>query len=217
MKIDWLYFAPALLLLLPPLPLRGAIKSGRRPDYSVALGSMLAAWQNKADLSRAALGAYLLSHHAVLGESGTGNLNARGLVLISAVAGVGLLLQTVRPTRGVQIIAPVFYLSGMMITVSDFATGMFAVFAGWMFAIGSGKIAGQMPVTVLAMAGAGYLFQGPNLGIILSCMLAALPLAVAFMFRLPLLYVAKPAFTAEPVLPTRSESGPTSAPPPPRS
>lgn len=194
MKIDWLYLAPALLLLLPPIPIKAASKTfalSHRPGYSVALGSMLVTWQNWVDLIRAAMGTYLLAHGAILNEAGTGSPNARGLLLISAMAGIGLLLQTVRYTRGVQLIAPIFYLSGMTITFSDFAAGGFAVFAGWMFAMGASKVIYQMPVTLIALAGAGYLFNGAGIGTILSCMLAALPLVAAFMFRLPLLFVAR--------------------------
>ena len=194
MKIDWLYFAPALVLLLPPIPLRGATKTfslSRRHATTASISSMLSLWQNWVDVLRAGLGTFLLAHRAILNEAGIANPDTRGLLLIAMVAGLGLLFQTVRFSRGVQLVAPIFYLSGMTLVFSDFATGGFAVFAGWMFAVGAGKISYQIPVTIIALGGAGCLILGPSIVVILGCLLTGLPLFAAFLLRQPLLFVTK--------------------------
>lgn len=211
MKFDWLYFTAALVLLLPPITLRGATKtfSLSRRHYPVSIPAMLTVWQNWVDLLRAGIGTYLLAHRSILTESGAAKSDARALMLIAGVAGLGLVFQTVRFSRGIQLVAPVFYLSGTTIVFSDFATGGFAVFAGWMFAMGAGKIVYQIPITVVALGIAGYLIVGPNLALILGCLLAGLPLFVAFLLRLPLLFVTKdpiPKPVANPPVASRTTS-----------
>src|SRR5689334_6811409 len=130
MKTHWLYLALALALMLPPTPYPADFRKAlRRSNVSNPAG-VAWVWQNWLDLLRAAVGVFFLNEWA----SSVVDANKPGselteLGLKAAVLGVVLLAQTIRVLRTVQLLAPVFYLCGLTLTMGGYQTyflpGMF--------------------------------------------------------------------------------------------
>ena len=198
MRIEWTALSLALLLLLPPLPLSASTKKflKSRRNATTSIRSVLCVWQNWVDLIRVICGVYLLTEMAIRVIPEIKGAGTRVLLVEAAILGVVLLFQMVRISQGVQFVAPVFYICGIVLVLAGFTIGGFAVFAGWLFVIGCGSTVYQLPVMGLALVAAGVLLD-LNLRMALACGLVFLPLIMSFMFRQELAFVA-----LEPRVPT---------------
>ncbi|MBM3833425.1 MAG: hypothetical protein FJ403_09155 [Verrucomicrobia bacterium] len=195
MTIHWPAFLISLALLLPPPLLAGSLrKSVMKPRrYATQPGALLKPWQNWVDLIRAAIGAYLLTKVAVEVLPDVKGAGIKALSVEAAVCTVAILLQMVRVSPGIQLIAPVFYLSGLTLVLAGYTSGGFAVFVGWLFAIGGKNAAYQLPIMGVALAIAGSVLE-LSLPLILNCGLIFVPLVLAFLFQKQLAFVsAEPA------------------------
>lgn len=161
-----------------------------RRNVAASVRSLLGIWQNWADLIRAGAGVYLLTQFAVELNPEIKGAGTKALLLEAAILSVVLLFQVVRVGGGVRLVAPIFYLCGFTLALGGYAAGGFAVFTGWLFAIGGRKPAYQLPIMGVALAGGGYLLDF-NLRLVLACGLIFLPLFLAFMARQQLAFVAQ--------------------------
>jgi len=192
MQIKWTWLAFAVALLLPPVPLSASLRNflKSRRNASASVRSLLAIWQNWADLIRAALGTYLLTELAVEVDRGVKGAATKALMLQAAVLGVVLLCQTVRFGRGARLVAPVFYLCGYTVVLGGYVAGGFAVFVGWLFAVGGRNAAYQLPIMGVALGIAGSLLDF-NFRLVLACGLIFVPLFLSFMAQQQLAFVAR--------------------------
>ena len=192
MRIQWQWLILAVIMLLPPLPLsesqRKFLKSRRNSSTSVR--SLLKTWQNWVDLIRAGVGVYLLTEFAFPLNPEIKGAGAKAFVLEGLVLGIGLLFQVIRFGRGVQFVAPIFYVCGFTLVLAGYTVGGFAIFTGWLFAVGGKTPVYQLPVMGVALGLAGSLL-GFSLRLLLDCSLIFLPLVLAFMFRQQLSFVAR--------------------------
>jgi hypothetical protein len=200
MIINWLFLLLAVGLLLPPpmlAPWLHKYLMKPRRNVTPAIRSLVSRWQNWADLIRAGVGVYLLTELAIRPTPGVPGAETKCLVFEGTVLTLVLLAQIVRINPGIQLMAPVFYLSGLTLVLSGYTSGGFAVFVGWLFAIGGQNPAYQLPVMGVALAVGGYLL-GLTSPLILNSVLIFLPLLLGFLFRRDLLFVAKAPRFAEP-------------------
>ncbi|MFO1496852.1 MAG: hypothetical protein U1G07_00390 [Verrucomicrobiota bacterium] len=198
MIVQWPYLLVAMLLLLPPIPLSAAFQKSLVKSRRKSLGSVSAVarvWQNWVDLVRASLGTLVLTQSSVQADPLQPVAEYQALGLYAAVLGVGVLVQTIRMLRTVQILAPVFYLSGITLALMDPVQGLFASAVGWLFAVGGKNLAYQMPAMTVALAVAGYVLGlGPLLA--LNCGLILFPQVMSLLFRRRLLFVTSAAVPA---------------------
>jgi hypothetical protein len=191
LKIHWLFFLVAIGLLAPPLlipaPLRKYLAKPRRNEPA-SVFSLLGLWQNWVDLARAAAGVYVLTELGIEVPSGVEGVATKALILEGCVLIATTVVQTIRSTSTIQFLAPIFYLSGVTLILPGYVPGGFAVFVGWLFALGGGKAIYQLPVMGIALGAVGSLL-GLSLPLILNCGLIYLPLILAFMFRKELFFM----------------------------
>ena len=191
MQIEWTSLLLALVILLPTLPLSASAKRflKSRRNATTSLQSVLCTWQNWADLIRATCGVYFLNEMAIRTIPEIKDGGMRALLLEGAILSFVLLFQIVRINQGLQFVAPVFYICGVTVILADYTIGGFAVFVGWLFVIGCGRMIYQLPVMGLALVAAGALLD-LNLRLALACGLVFLPLIMSFMYGQELAFVA---------------------------
>lgn len=217
MNIDWLWLGVAILLLAPPPPLSGELRrilSSVRRSESVEVGGIFKSWQNWLDLLRAAAGTAVLMKMAIWAEIRTEGSGTRVFILQLAVLIGALLLQIVRrnatanrPEQKWQIMAPVCYLSGVTVALSGASSGLFAVVAGWLFAIATKNPQFQLPIMWIALAAGGFVF-GKGLALYGNLSLILFPLCAAFVLRKRMVFLGLVRrFPAPPVKPGLSEAG----------
>jgi len=192
MHVQWIWLVLTLILLLPPLPLSASLRKflKSRRNVTANVSSLLCIWQNWVDLLRAGAGVYLLTEYAVQTDPGVKGAGTEALMLEATILVVVLLFQTVRFGQGPRLVAPVFYLCGFTLVLAGYAAGGFAIFTGWLFAIGGKNPAYQLPIMGVALGMAGGLLDF-NLRLVVAFGLIFLPLFLAFMTRLPLAFVAR--------------------------
>jgi hypothetical protein len=198
-KIEWLYLLAALLLLLPPAPFSSGVQKSlfslRRNQFADALAAARV-WQNWLDLVRAAAGVYLLTQYAIVTDGQTPAGEMQAVLVKAGILTLVLLAQTVRRFRTVQLLAPIFYLSGLTLVLGGdpfrgdyYMHGVFAVVVGWLFAVGGKKLDYQLPSMAVALAAAGYVL-GLRIPLLLNCALILMPLVLGALFRRKLLFAA---------------------------
>ncbi len=195
MSVRWLHLFLALLLLYPPLPLSPALRKmvlSPRRNASARASSMALCWQNWVDLARAGVGAFLLSQWAFQVEAGVPGAAAKALFFQALALVPAIILQMIRMGREVQLVAPVFYLCGVVLAFGGYVEGGFAVFVGWLFAIGGNRPAYQLPLMAAALVAGGYVLNSAlSLPSALACGLICLPLMMTFLLQKPLAFVAR--------------------------
>lgn len=194
MQIEWFFLVLAAVLLLPPMPMaqslrRFVLKSRRNASASIT--DMLGPWQNWADVARATAGVYVLMVLAVKVDPEIEGAALKALVLQGGTLAIGVVVQSIRYSGELRIVAPVFYLSGITLLLPGLTTGGFAVFTGWLFAVGSQSPKYSLPIMGIAAAAGGYVLGNLGLPLILNCGLIFLPMFLAFMARQPLVFVAR--------------------------
>jgi hypothetical protein len=209
MRIDWLYLALALLLLLPPIPFSAAFQKTLQSFRRNSLANALAAarvWQNWIDFGRAALGVFFLTQLAVRADPvhPDPQFEYKSLALEAGILGIVLLAQTVRWFRTVQFLAPLFYVCGLTLIFSSLPLhrgldigfrdvtwqGAFAVVVAWFFAIGGKNLTYLLPAMAAALAAAGYVL-GLGLPLMINCALILVPPILALLFKKKLIFVAR--------------------------
>ena len=193
--VQWPFVLLAAILLWPPLPLSVSLKKSvmsSRRNASATVPLMMKCWQNWADLLRAGAGAYVLSTLAIQVDAKIKGASTTALMLEGVVLGIGLILQMFRIGRGIQFVAPIFYTCGLTLVLPGYVQGGFAVFVGFLFAIGGNRPAYLLPVMGVALAAVGLSLDSTlTLPLLLDCSLIGLPVLLAFLFQKPLAFVAK--------------------------
>jgi hypothetical protein len=179
-------------MLLPPLPfsvvLQKSLLSMRRSSMARA-ASAARVWQNWADLVRAALGTHLLVALAVSADEATSSAGFRAFMLQAALLSLCVLVQTVRFGISPQLVAPIFYLCGVVLALGGPIHGVFAVAVGWLFAIGGKNLAYHLPAAAVSLLAAGAVL-GLDTRLLLACGLLLMPLILSWLFRKRLLFAA---------------------------
>lgn len=184
MEIHWPYLCTALVLLFTPSTVfySGAARErlSLLQDQRFPLENMLVSWQNWLDFTRAAGGAYLLTHLAALPGEGIG----QGRLLYFAVIGVALTLvivvQTAHHHKGLYFTAPVFFLWGIMaVLVAPIAVAFAAVFSS-VLARMLDHVELKFPIMAVLVVTTGYLMGEIDFYLLLAGVLAALPLVLSY-------------------------------------
>ena len=193
------FFVAAVVLLCAPLPYR----AGRGDSYAghgrapvPTMFGVFCAWQNWVDLIRSLAGAWLLfQEKSIIVDAADGHAVANALYLRVAILGVGILIHCLRFGGGLNIYAPLFFLSGLTalvpgggqtdLVVSDFnlgcKEGWFAVGFAWVFALGLRNPFVLLPALGVSLGAAGYFLSGMNLRLQLGVGLVFLPLLLALL------------------------------------
>lgn len=185
MTIHWHYLGLALLLLWFPM------LTGARISYElsqpvvreVSLPQMLSLPWNWVDILRAAAGTWILGNLAwtITASTPVAVDAARNLALLiqAGVLGIGVLAQTLRFKRGLVVLGPVFYLSGITLVMTGWTTGPFAAVVGWAVGLASRNARAVPGVTGLVLMIGGYFLGGFGPVLFLNLAILALPLLVA--------------------------------------
>lgn len=192
MNIDWLFLVPALLLLLPPLPL-GELKRRlhQKRALKTSLPGLLAAWRNWVDLIRSGAGVFLLMGYGLTLDPELESGGVKVLAVNGAILALALLLQTIRMAGGkIHFFAPIFYVSGLTMVLSGPVEGGFALFVGWLFLIGSGNPVLHLPLTAAALGAGGYVIGGLSPALLLNGVLIFIPPVLGLLFQNPLIFVS---------------------------
>ena len=199
MHIKWAKLLLSIALLLPPAPLSASLKRflRSRRNKRASISSLLGIWQNWVDLIRAGVGAYVITELAVEFDPGVKGASTVALVVEAVVLSLVLLFQTIRFGQGARLVAPVFYLCGFTLVLGGYAAGGFAVFVGWLFAVGGRNPAYQLPTMGVALGVGGYLLDF-NPRLVVACALIFLPLFLSFMAQQQLAFVAREPTTVLP-------------------
>lgn len=205
MTIHWVYLMGAVLLLgFPVLLSRDVCRRLAKPSRVpiVKLTEMTGVPVNWLDFIRGAAGGYILTQMAILVTPGVAGAGLKALVIQGVVLVACLLLQVVRFWKELTFLGPVFYLSGIALTIPPWDVGLASVVIGCGFALATRTVACLLPVTGAVVAVYGYLLNGLNLKVMLTAVLLFLPVAVSLVFLKDLRYVdAKSGWV-------RPESGP---------
>ncbi len=207
MIIRWPWVLVAVVLLAPPpilsSDLRRVLTSARR-NASLRAVSLVRAWQNWLDLIRASLGTLVVTELAFLPDP-TKDSVAKPSSLGFTMLAVAVLFQVIRvDTRAsrleqkLQLLGPIFYLCGITWVASGLS-GAFAVFVGWIFAVGSKNPAYQLPAMGIALVVGGYVF-GLSLPLMCNVALIMMPYWGAFVLRKRLVFVGSERRFSSPVL-----------------
>jgi hypothetical protein len=194
MTIHWQFLLLSLALLLPPMPLSPSVRryvvSVRRNAYA-SIPAMLKQWQNWVDLIRAGLGVYVLTQFACVPDPEIKGAAFKTLVFEGVVLSAALIPQMVRLGSTIRLIAPIFYLCGLTLVLAGYIDGGFAVFTGWLFAIGGKRPAFEIPIMGLALPVVEYVLDSTlSFPVILNCALIFMPSLLSILFQKPLAFIA---------------------------
>jgi hypothetical protein len=185
MEINWIYLVIAILLLWIPAPFfypeeaKGRLVSNVYAfDYN--LFNYLGAWQNWLDGIRAFAGAFCLIHLAVFPDDTVENTRHLVLGFNAGVLGIAAVLQTVHKNRIVFFVAPMFYLWGVTLVLSDWVLGVYAIVAGLCASVMSNSLDLKLWITAGVLAVFGYMLKGVELNVALNVILVIIPLALAY-------------------------------------
>ena len=192
MTLNWYFLLASAALLWWPTPLWVG-PNFTRPDrdHQPRVIDLLLAWQNWVDLARSGAGVYLLRELSITVTSEAPQLKTKVLIIQGSILIMGVLLQIfgVRK-KGLFLLAPVFYLNGLTLFLGDYATGGFAIFAGWMFAVAGRNLRLQLPAMAVALPLGGFLLGGINPGSMLNFALVILPLLLSLLLQKSLSFVS---------------------------
>lgn len=186
MTLDWFGLSSAILLLWFPMLARGNAprEIGELVRWQPAEPmAMLRLWPNWVDLARAALGTWVLLTTTF--EFDPNDRPQRWAVFLAraGILAAGVAAQTIRFRRVLYFMAPVFYLSGVTLVLSDGLAGIFGVCVSWAFAIALKNGQYVLPVMTVAL-GLGTMVLS-NIGVVLflneSLLMIPLLLGVLFL------------------------------------
>jgi hypothetical protein len=195
MSFDLKYFLIGVTLLWLPLPASlGRSAKGRYQTQVLlpSVGGLCRAWQNWVDLFRAAGGAYLLMNLSLRLDSNATPSEAMSVLYLQAgILAVGLLIQILSFTHELNVVATLFYLTGMTAVLLEYQLGGFAVLFGWALAIGTKEPRALLPSMALALALGGFLFEELCLLLYLNVALLLLPQGLALVLQKRILFTAR--------------------------
>jgi hypothetical protein len=196
MKINVLFLLGSLALLWYPTALPAALKKllhsdpyARWPAHLKGLASLRANWF---DFTRAAWGAFLLARAFSWSAENPPDRETIRMAVLSQgmILVIGVLAQTIRRIGPVLFIAPLFYVSGVILAFSDPLIGSVAVLMGWALGIAFKKPELVLFFSFLFLA-AGIALTQPTLPGIVICAVAALPLVLMFLSGRSFVYLVK--------------------------
>jgi len=157
---------------------------GRDPnDRSVHLRSELGRIRSYIDLVRSGAGIFVLTRWSFTATPEAG----RNLALvIGAIVLIGTLIQTVRPRRQLELVAPIWYLSGLTFGMGDWYLALFALCLLW--AIGFVLPGPALFLTAYAVLFSGfhYGFDRVSLPVLLMSGMIILPVLLSLLSGRPL-------------------------------
>ena len=188
MIIDWLTFAPALCLLLVPIGLFHGKKirfCDISRDWEGHRSAILALSLHWIDLTRAALGGWLLIHalthaHGVAGFMRYSILGIEGAVMVLAVG-----LQTFVCKEEDSAHAPFAFVTGLVLGVYPPIVAGFSIALAIALAAGSRVPVAYFPALGVLLAGIGFGFEGKKALILLGLGTCALILPWLFTIMFP--------------------------------
>jgi hypothetical protein len=178
----WEILIPAVLLVACVVPQEAAdeAEASLRDAERPTVRSLVRSWRNWLDLVRSCGGAVLLQTAFVSGHAGPDDLTQESARIRAGILLAGTLLQTLRWSEGLRVYAPVFYLSGLTPLLSGPGLGGFATLFGWLFVLGASDVRLLLPLQIVLLGAAAYLFgELGNHWILLNLGLCALPLVLA--------------------------------------
>jgi hypothetical protein len=178
MSIDWLKFAPALVLLLVPI----AVFHGPRVRYRLAGRDWDRHWPqvltlglHAIDLGRAALGAWLLAEALLPDPAARGLLQREAVLLTDAtVLTLAAVLQTVVCKEPDSFHAPFAFVTGLALGFFPPAVAGFAVVFALVITAGVRVPDIFFLLLALSLYGAGFLFGGRAM--LIKVTVAAVPI-----------------------------------------
>lgn len=188
MEINWLYFIISILLLWLPAPFFFPKEAKERLVSNVyafdfTLVNYLSAWQNWLDGLRAFAGTYCLIHLAIFRDAGVEHAQYLVLGTIAGVLVIAAALQTVHYSRIVFFHAPIFFLWGATLILSDWMLGLYAIVAALCVSVMSNSLELKLWVTAGVLAIFGYLLRGVDLNVALNVAVVFIPLALTYSFN----------------------------------
>ena len=189
MEINWIYLVTAILLLWIPAPFFFPSEAKERFvanvygfDYSLA--SYLGAWQNWLDGIRGFAGTYCLVHLAVFPNAEVEHSSYIVLGTMTVILAISVIAQTAHRTEGVVFFhAPIFFLWGITLILSDWVLGIYVIIAGLCTSFMTNSVEVKLWITIVVLSIFGYFLKGINLMVALNVGLYVLPLALAYSFN----------------------------------
>lgn len=187
MIIDWLKFAPALFILLIPIGLFHGKKVRFRPiarDWDAHWAQILSLGLHWIDLTRAALGAWLLIEALTLEPGTRGAMRYAPLLLQGGVSVVAVCLQAFVCKERDSANAPFAFVTGLVFGLYPPATAAFPVLLAATVATGSRTPWAYFPILALSLLGIGFLFDGQRalIRMVLGAGAVMLPWLLSLMF-----------------------------------
>jgi hypothetical protein len=198
MKINWIFVVASVVLLWCPGPFPATLKNVLRRNpaarWPAHLRGLAALKTNWIDFTRAAVGAFLLAHAITWNVQNPPDRDTLRIVVVSqgAVLAIGLLVQTIRWVQGVVMVAPLFYLSGVVLAFADPFIGGVAVAMGWALGISFKKPELVLPLMVAFLVAGFAVTQWSLLGMVF-CAVAAIPLLLMYLSGRSFVYLVKKA------------------------
>ena len=188
MEINWLYLIISILLLWIPAPFFFPREAKERMisnvyGFDFTLVNYLSAWQNWLDGIRAFAGTYCLVFLALFPDDGVEHTTYFVLGAKALILGIAVVLQTVHRNRIVFFHAPIFFLWGTTLILSDWLLGIYAIVAGLCVSFMSNSLELKLWITTGVLAVFGYMLHGINLNIGINVALVIIPLAVTYSFN----------------------------------
>jgi hypothetical protein len=194
MNVHWVFLAGALVLLLcpgyTPPRIRSMLKrspNARWPADPAGLASLPINW---IDLARGLCGTFLLLHSFSVKTPHDPKVATQIVAAQAGILALGLIIQTVRKVTEIIVVAPLFYLSGMILIYSDPLVGGAAVAIGWAFGVAARK-AQLVSFMFCVILFAGHALSARSLSGYAVCALAGLPLVLMFVSGRPFVYLVK--------------------------
>jgi hypothetical protein len=198
MKINWIFVVASVVLLWFPGPFPATLKNVLRRNpaarWPAHLRGLAALKTNWIDLTRAALGAFLLAHAVTWNEQNPPDHDTLRWIVVAqgAVLAIGLIVQTIRWVQGVVMVAPLFYLSGLVLAFTDPFIGAVAVAMGWALGISFKKPELVLPFMVAFLVAGFAVTQWSLIGMVF-CAVAAIPLLLMYLSGRSFVYLVKKA------------------------
>ena len=187
MTIDWLKFLGALVLLLTPTAAFQRKKIRFRSiasDWDQHWGQISSHGLHAIDLSRAALGAWLLAD-ALANVPGTRGILSHGILLTQAATmSLAVVLQTIVCRHPDSFNAPFAFVAGLVLGHTPLLVAGFALVLTVAITAGTRVPAVYFPLLAMALPGMGYLFTGKSILLVLLTVgsVALLPWLLALLF-----------------------------------
>ncbi len=196
MNIDYVLLPLGLSLLGIPSPaiatsrIRARLRHpARRRDEG--LKSLARSWVNWADLVRAWVGVWLIQR-VLRASSGQDDLATVNMGAEMAILCLAVLAQTFWVSRSIRVVGPIFFLTGLTLSLSGPMVGGFALVFGLACALMYKRLSLAFLVIPAGILGFGMLFHQVSLFGLLNATAFLIPEFLAFAFRQRLAFIRSP-------------------------